>query len=300
VVVSGDCSVISGRDRIRSSEQGESSTAAPNPTAIPYVTTRNVPYIPDGDPDQVVDIHLADPEHMRQTVVFVLGRFMPDFVGYFAERGYPVIAAGYRTGRFDIEMQDLFCALAWTHANAETYGMNPQRIVLVGGSMFGGSAAILGSAEDPAPYLEGCQHAGAFPEAGQARAVVALAGVFDYSHEDDFFNGFISRLTEYMGGTKDDNAEKWVEASAISWIDGDEPPFLLVHGLNDANVDAHQSEIFAATLVEAGVTVETVYINDMGHRESTSSSEMLQAVEAFFVRLAGRQEGEEARMEAPR
>lgn len=41
-------------------------------------------------------------------------------------------------------IQDAFCALAWAHAGADTYGFDAKQIVPVGGSMWGGDAAILG------------------------------------------------------------------------------------------------------------------------------------------------------------
>ena len=109
-----------------------------------------------------------------------------------------MISFNSRDDSYRSEIQDGFCALAWAHANANTYGFDAQQIVPVGGSMWGGNAALLGLVDDPAPFLEECPNT--LPETGRVRAVIALAGVFDYSEEGDFFAGFIEAVNGFMGG----------------------------------------------------------------------------------------------------
>jgi dipeptidyl aminopeptidase/acylaminoacyl peptidase len=46
--------------------------------------------------------------------------------------------------------------------------------------------------------------------------------------------------------------------SPMSWIDGGEPPFLIIHGTQDQNVQAALSKDFAAALEEADVDVRLV------------------------------------------
>ena len=256
----------------------------PGPTTAPYEIISDVPYVPDGDPAQTLTLHLPETTGKQPLTLLVQGgEYMPDFVNHFAAQGYTVISFRSRDDGYRVEIQDTFCALAWVHANAGAYGL--KNIVPVGGSMFGGNVALLGAVDDASPFLEGCPHP-PLPETDRVRAVVALAGVFDYGEHEDFFSGFINNVSSFMGGAPDEVPEIWAEASAITWVDGSEPPFLLVHGTADVNVDAHQSEKFAAALQGAGVDAELVLLPGAGHRGILDSREAFAAVEAFLARLA--------------
>ncbi len=260
-------------------------TPSPEPTAEPYQVIRDVPYVPDGDSAQTLTIYLPEAEYQTTPPLFVLGgEWMPDLVRYFVTLGHPVLSISMRDDSYRAEIQDCFCTLAWAHANAHEYGFDPASLVPVGVSMFGGNAALLGAVEDATPFLEGCPHS--LPETGRVQGIVALAGVFDYSEEADFFDGFIVSISDFMGGTPDEIPEVWAEASAITWIDGSEPPFLLLHGTADVNVDLHQSELFQAALEEAGVEVELVLIRGTDHQGIIADDRVFEAMQAFLEQLA--------------
>jgi dipeptidyl aminopeptidase/acylaminoacyl peptidase len=55
------------------------------------------------------------------------------------------------------------------------------------------------------------------------------------------------------------------EASPIYHVSAKSPPFFLVHGMNDSVVPVEQTTKFAAKLKEAGVPVQTVYVNGADH-----------------------------------
>jgi acetyl esterase/lipase len=59
---------------------------------------------------------------------------------------------------YPAQVQDAFCALAWVHTNADTYGFDTGRIVALGLVSGGNLAAMLGVVDDPPPYIEGCLH----------------------------------------------------------------------------------------------------------------------------------------------
>jgi len=54
-------------------------------------------------------------------------------------------------GDFMSEMQDVFCALAWAHTNASTYGVDTTTLVAVGGSRMGGTVRLLAMVDDATP-----------------------------------------------------------------------------------------------------------------------------------------------------
>jgi L-ascorbate metabolism protein UlaG (beta-lactamase superfamily) len=115
--------------------------------------------------------------------------------------------------------------------------------------------------------------------------VIALAGVFDYSGEEDFFAGFIESIGSFMGGTPDQVPDNWAAASAITWVKGNEPPFLLVHGEADTNVTAHQSEKFAAALETVGSEAELVLLPGIDHYNSVTDRKVFEAMQSFLEQL---------------
>ena len=77
----------------------------------------------------------------------------------------------------------------------------------------------------------------------------------------------------------------------MSWVDGSEPPFLLVHGLSDQSVPASKAEDFASVLGEAGVEVELLLL-EAGHGfisdvplSSYENVQTIEATEAFLAAL---------------
>lgn len=267
-------------------------TDTPEPTATltatdkPYELIADQYYVPDGDPIQKLSLYLPN-EGQRKELILLLpgGQYFPELVDYFVELGYPVISFNTRDDSYLIEIQDGFCALAWVHANADTYGLDARQIVPVGGSMWGGNAALLGLVEEPALFLEECPNT--LPENRRVRAVITLAGVFDYSEVQDFFAGFIHNISDFMGGTPDEVPENWAAASAITWVQGAAPPFLLVHGTADTNVAPGQSEKFASALEEAGTSVELVLLPGVNHSTSVTDERVFESMQSFLEELEG-------------
>jgi dienelactone hydrolase len=264
------------------------------PTLIPTQTPTPKPILPSGviedlaydedSSEQTVTLNLPEGRAASAPVLFLLyGEYFPELVAYFTERGYPVISVSVQYDTFQVEMEDSFCALAFIHAESGTYGLDSNRIVTIGGSMAGGSAALLAALDDPSQFMAGCEYP--LPETGRVAAVIALEGVFDYSEEEDFFRGFIGNITDYMAGTPEENPKTWETASAINHIDGSEPPFLLLHGTADFNVNQHQSEIFAARLEEAGLSVVFELLSGLGHGEVIGLEEAFVLMDTFLSQI---------------
>lgn len=259
----------------------------PTPTATPTVQTyeeiRGLSYMGADDPDRSLSVYLPADSGRSLTLLVQGGDYTPGMLRFFVDRGYTVLAFDTRHDTFQEEIEDGFCALAWAHENADSYGFDAKGIIPVGGSMWGGNAALLGLVDDPTPFLEECPNT--LPATDRVRAVITLAGVFDYSQEQDFFAGFIESIQGFMGGTADEVPENWAAASAITWVQGDEPPFLLVHGKSDTNVAAHQSEAFATALEGAGADVELVVLPGVNHHTSVTDPRVFEAMASYLARM---------------
>lgn len=246
------------------------STQVPSPTpTLPGGVIEDVPYA-DASPEQILTLHLPEGRDPAKPVLLIArGQNQPVFLAYFTERGYPIISYDTRTTPFRMEavLQDAFCALAWTHAHADAYYLDPDRIVAVGMSMDGSFAALLATVDTPSLYLEDCPHA--LPETNRMAAVVAFAGQFNYTGVS----------------IPNTSSETKVEMSAINYIDGSEPPFLLLHGASDRETPPQQSEDFASACEEAGVEAEVVLFEGETHMGLFESEEAFEAMEAFLIRL---------------
>ena len=80
--------------------------------------------------------------------------------------------------------------------------------------------------------------------------------------------------------------EFWAQASPLTWIDGSEPPFLIIHGEADRSIPIEQSQTFAAALQAAGVQTELMLIPDANHFEIINSQVTLEAALEFLDGLA--------------
>lgn len=169
------------------------------------------------------------------------------FVGQrLADDGVLAIVADYRTwprAGFPAFMDDAADAVAWTRAHAAGYGGDPRRIFLMGHSAGAQIAALLGT---DAHYL-------------RARGIEAesLAGVIGLSGPYDFV---IGEYAPIFGPPS-----QWPKAQPVNFVDGDEPPFLLVHGDRDRVVEFRDSPELAGLLRAAGGKARVVPIAGGGH-----------------------------------
>jgi acetyl esterase/lipase len=76
----------------------------------------------------------------------------------------------------------------------------------------------------------------------------------------------------------------------LIWLDGEEPPFLLIHGDEDRIIPLQRSEQLAAELQAAGVTVELLILPEAGHLfpvYGAGRAEAWQAVDEFLAEQIG-------------
>ena len=189
------------------------------------------------------------------TVVFFYGgawkrgsRHQYRFVGQrLAAAGMLAIVADYRTyprARFPAFMQDAVDAVAWTRAHAAGYGGDPGRLYVMGHSAGAQIAGLIGT---DAHYLEA---AGMRPS--DLAGVVGLSGPYDFDVGSEYAAVF-------------GPPGQWSKAQAINYVDGDEPPFLLVHGVADRVVEVRDSIELDAKLRRKGGTSTLLLLHGAGH-----------------------------------
>ena len=111
---------------------------------------------------------------------------------------------------------------------------------------------------------------------------VTYTGIFDYVQAGQASSDMYDYVVEYLGGEPDTIPKRWAEASPSSWLDGSEPPFLLIHGEKDRSVDPSNSEHFAALLEQSGIEVELWIIAGGDHATIIGDPETFARIEAFL------------------
>lgn len=187
------------------------------------------------------------------------------FASHFATAGYAVVVPNYRlaiNATYPAPIADVVCALAWTHAHADEHGFNVERLVVVGESAGGNAAALLGTANTLEAYLDGCPYSA--PDGDWMQGVVAYYPIVDLSTCDTSCLPARRAMALYLG-VDEYTPEALGDASPLAGIDGDEPPFLVVHGTWDAVVPISEGELLADALEAASVPVKFERVRGAGH-----------------------------------
>lgn len=180
---------------------------------------------------------------------------------YFAIHGYAVAAFSYRVigeGLYSDAAEDINDAIRFVRANAEKYNIDPDRLALLGNSAGGYFAALVGASQDNGAF-------GA-DELSSVKAVVDLYGLsdltqvaMDYDEEvqaayydtrtapSQYVNGVFTEKTIY------ETPESAAASNPLTYINGSEPPFLIMHGSSDTIVSPSQSILVHNALLENGV-----------------------------------------------
>ena len=209
----------------------------------------------------------------------------------FARRGYVCASIEYRLSGEAIwpaQIEDCKAAVRYLRAHADELGLDPERIGAWGASAGGHLVAMLGVAPDH-PDLEG---SGGWPEhSSRVQAVCDYYGpselltMVDQPSSFDH-NGPDSPEGRLLGGTVTEHPDRARSASPVSYATGDEPPFLIFHGLEDMTVPFPQSQAMYQATGSGESTFHTVV--GAGHGgPAFEHPEVLGHVEAFFERHLG-------------
>jgi acetyl esterase/lipase len=214
-----------------------------------------------------------------------------------ADHGIVAIAVEYRlTGeaRWPGHIQDVKACLRWVRSHADSLGIHPDRIVLVGFSA-GGHLALLAAGTPGDPTFAGD---GGSP--GVSEAVNAVVGFFpairiqpgDQRDNDAFPASPGSSLGDDMG------VEEARAASPIERVREGYPPTLLLHGTADEVISPRASQQFYDRVIEAGSVAELRLYAGMRH-EFVKIEEMLDLAMADVALFIRRTLVEPARFDIP-
>ena len=191
-----------------------------------------------------------------------------DWDRWLAERGYTVFDVDYRLAppvTWKIAAEDAACAASWVAANANTYRVDPERLLAAGQSAGGGLALQLAYG-----LGDGIVHSSCGGTAPQPKAVLAIYPPDDFAlgWEQDAKLGPIKArdlLTAYLGGSPEEFSDRYRAVSATFHVRAGLPPIFIAGGVNDHLVLYSGHLEFARKLDAAGVPNELVTIPYSDH-----------------------------------
>jgi acetyl esterase/lipase len=217
--------------------------------------------------------HLAGPAYRGQT---------PTPFERVAQAGIAVASVDYRLSGeavFPAQLHDAKAAVRWLRARAGELGVDPDRIAAWGESAGAHLAALLGLVGDQA--MEG--DVGLAGTSSAVSAVVAwyaptdLAAVAADLGVDP--HDPATREAQLLGAPAVDVPELAAQASPVTHVSPEAPPFLLLHGAADRMIPCVQSERLYHARVEAGVEAELDIYEDADHMWLGSSEAPEQALD---------------------
>jgi acetyl esterase/lipase len=169
--------------------------------------------------------------------------------------------------------QDLQTAIRWAHAHADQYGIDTDRIYLIGDSS-GGHLVALAATLGEGPY----ERVGGWEDArSDIRAAISVAGPYELNTLSwgNLWTPLEGEVTEARR-----------IASPLHAIGAATRPLLVIHSDDDRSVPIQQAVDFVAALAAAGVRHHFVHYTDRGHMRITD--EVVAETLDFIADLEGR------------
>ena len=218
-----------------------------------------------------------------------------------AKGGYVVACIDYRVvgmegscspdAIFPAAVQDVKSAVRWLRQNARTYKVDADNIGLIGDSS-GGHLAVLAGVSKGAKLFANTQNSG---ESDIVQAIVDWYGPVDVNEMEIAFTEDACKVeyseladayrdnsnfeityawSRWLGGPLDNKTvqERARKASPLSYLDGGDPPVLIIHGADDPLVPTEQHKILAEALKAKGIRSTLITLPGVGHSYGSSSN----------------------------
>jgi acetyl esterase/lipase len=268
---------------------------------FPASTTyhQNIPYAGDTLKKHLLDIYLpAQIKGKLPLVIWVHGGgwmtndkyadmgYMKQTVKEFLENGYAFASIDYRfstTAPFPAQAQDCNQAIEFLYQQASKYNIDRERIALIGFSAGGHLASVLGlSNNNSVPGFYPAQKKPSF----KIKAVIDFYGPSDllaFSSNPEILAAD-NPITLLLGASAVKRPDLAKAASPVTYVDKQDPPFLIIHGEKDESVPYTQSVLLQSYLDQVKVKNEVIIVEGAPHFGEMFDSETIRTKIFKFLR----------------
>jgi len=237
----------------------------------------NIAYNNDDLPKHLLDIYLpANTKGQVPLVIFIHGGgwltndkyadmgYMKKTIAEIVSSGFALASIDYRFATqavFPAQIQDCNKAISFLYDNADKYHFDRKKFAVMGFSAGGHLASLVGLAKN--------NNVDSFfmPGSGKSfniKAVVDFYGPSElilFPRADDV-NAAESKL---IGATPLSRPDLAKAASPVTYVDKNDPPFLIIHGEKDDLVSTKQSQLLSSWLTVVNVPNELIIVKDAPH-----------------------------------
>lgn len=204
---------------------------------------------------------------------------------YFARKGYVVASIEYRTSNeaeFPAALIDCKAAVRYLKVHAKELCVDPERIFIMGESAGGTMASLVGVTGAIKEFEQGDN----LNVDSTVKAVVDFYGGVDLIHVPPNEGPGVPPwvMEDFLG--RNYTVETAAAASAITYVNENTPPFMILHGMSDPLVSPEQSKKFYDILKQQGIDAELYMFEGAGHGvDEFYQEEVLELVADFLARV---------------
>lgn len=273
-------------------------------------TWLDVDYVGDGIEGHKMDIHVPDDgKESHKVIVLIYGSAWfsnnakaSAFQSYgkqLLDGGFAVVSINHRASteaKFPAQINDVKAAIRYVRGNAAKYGFDTSFVGITGFSSGGHLSSLAGTTNGVKTKkfgkvkidIEGSL--GAYTkENSRVDAVVDFFGPIDMSRMErcETYKDDKSPEAVLLGCSPSKNPDLSKSLNPMSYIDKNDPKFLVIHGDADPVVPYCQSEFFAKALSDKGVLEDFIIVPNGNHGPVTFNDYTFQRMVNFFQKQAG-------------
>lgn len=228
--------------------------------------------------------------NMKESVMPFIGKYLLD-------NGFAVVAPNHRSSKdakFPAQIHDIKAVIRFVRANANKYSLDTNFIGITGFSSGGHLASLAGTTGNikqikikeikfdiegnVGPYLN---------YSSKVDAVVDWFGPIDLTNIDScrhqkMFDENNAPEVLLMGIPIANNKDLYSLANPVTYLDKNDPPFLIIHGDKDDLVPYCQSEYFYKELLKNNIKAEYILVPGAGHGPGLFEDKYLNLMIDFF------------------
>jgi acetyl esterase/lipase len=216
--------------------------------------------------------------------------------------GFAIVMPNHRSSadaKFPAQIHDIKAVIRFIRANAAKYQIDTSFVGITGSSSGGHLATLAGTSGHVKQYTVGSETVDIEGNLGQyttysssVDAVVDWFGptnflVMDSCGSSLVHNAANSPESSLIGGPIQDNPDKCALADPITYVDANDPPFLILHGDADPLVPHCNSEMLFDALQKAGVPSQFVLVPNGQHGPGMFVEQYFKMMTDFFTMKSG-------------